>query len=490
MIFKTLRSSIIFILLIGYALLVIPLILVTRGITNRALGLGINPDVEETLQGATRLAQVRYQEKKRFLTRSVSAQLSYGEELLNSDLNELEPRELIWAITDSNYTIIKAEKDFPANFLTSVSKSYQRDEKTLVYRQPLSDRYVVWGCNKLDDEFVKQFESSIAAVQNYDRLKRQKVELESSLNRLFLLTAFIMIIFGTFIGVIFSRGITKPLVKLIEGTSKIAKGDFSTRIKVMPRGEIGLLIGAFNSMAEQLENYEIEKQRVQEEKLKEQKIVMWQQIAKQMAHEIMNPLTPISLSIQHLKDIYTEKPEIFKDVLNNCTQKILEEISHLKKLVMSFQKFAKLPEPNMSMISLKELVIDFIRFQHNERIRFAFECLVENPLIEADKQLIEQILLNLTQNSIQAEESNRIINLKIKIEKEKNKIILQFMDDGPGVKEEDLEKLTDIYFTTKESGRGLGLTIVDRILDQHKAIINFRNNHPRGLIVIMTFPEV
>ena len=226
MIFKSLRLSFIFILLISFSILIVPLILVTQNITERAVNLGINQAVEHTLQDGLRIAQERYQEKKRLLTRSVSAEIYLGEQLLTSDLNKLEPTEIIWAITDTLGKVKNVEKGFPVEFIHKNAKSYQRLNKIMVYYQPISDDYLLWGSLILDDLFYNQFEANLAAIQKYDGLKLQKRDLEHSLNIAFIASSVFMLGLCIIIGFFLSGGITKPLKSLQVGTSRGSQGRF------------------------------------------------------------------------------------------------------------------------------------------------------------------------------------------------------------------------------------------------------------------------
>jgi two-component system, NtrC family, nitrogen regulation sensor histidine kinase NtrY len=480
MIFKSLRLSFIFILLVSFSVLIVPLILITQNITNKAVNLGINKDVEETLKDALVIAQERYQEKKRLLTRSVSAEIYLGDQLLSSDLSKLEPTELIWAVSDTLGRVINKEKGFPVGFISRNAKSYQKSEKILVYYQPISDNYLLWGSLILDDLFYNQSETNLAAVQRYDGLKIIKKDLEGTMNMYFIIVSIVMLGLCIIIGIFLSGGIIKPLKSLQIGTSKIARGDFLYRIDPVPRGELGSLTEAFNQMASQLESYE-------KEKLKAQKFATWQQIARQMAHEIKNPLTPITLSIQHLKDVYTENPDGFEPVLDKCCKNILEEISRLKQLVSDFHVFARFPEANKESINLVQFLKEFFELQQDERLKTSLTLPREFPLIQADKWMLKQVLYNLIQNSLQAKPEGEV-NFRITLEKDKDDVVIRFVDDGPGIPENELKDITEPYFSTKGSGRGLGLTIVERIVDQHRGRLLFTNNKPNGLIVGIYLP--
>ena len=233
-------------------------------------------------------------------------------------------------------------------------------------------------------------------------------------------------------------------------------------------------------MASQLSSYE-------KEQLKAQKFATWQQIAREMAHEIKNPLTPITLSIQHLKDVYTENPDNFKPVLDKCCKNILEEISRLKQLVSDFHVFARFPDANKESINLVLFLKEFFELQQDERLRTNLTLPKDFPIIQADKWMLKQILHNLIQNSLQAKVKGEV-NIHITLLKERDEVTIRFVDDGPGIPDNELKDITEPYFSTKGSGRGLGLTIVERIVDQHRGRLLFMNNKPNGLIVSIYLP--
>ncbi len=251
--------------------------------------------------------------------------------------------------------------------------------------------------------------------------------------------------------------ITRPLTRLLTATEQLKSGDFEIQVKESRFSPLNDLIVAFNNMVSELN-------QSRERLIEAEKQTIWQEMARAMAHEIKNPLTPIRLAAQRLEAKHYERAENLPEVLEKSMRIINEEVDNLQALVTAFSGFAKMPEAKFETYDLNQQLSD-ISNQYSDDARI--ELILDENLkeIHADTMQLKQVLVNLVQNAIQACPGEPQISLKTTV---RNKVcIIQIIDHGAGISENNLAKIFEPYFTTKKKGTGLGLAIVRRIIRQH-----------------------
>ena len=277
------------------------------------------------------------------------------------------------------------------------------------------------------------------------------------------------------------------LIKEIEGREfrwierevKIAAGDRKAILKVFIKGlkdsqqYIGLLV-VFDDITDII---------------KAQKAVAWQEVARRIAHEIKNPLTPIKLSAERLIKKWESRDSDFNQIFEHSTKTIIREVEGLKRLVDEFSKFSKMPEikktpTNMSMII--DEVVNLYKGYKGVKINVLLPK--ENPLVELDGEQFKRVMINIFDNAIHAISNKGIIDVRLHFDLSSNIAYLDIADDGPGIREEDKEKLFFPYFSTKKDGTGLGLAIANRIIAEHKGYIKVRDKDPKGTIFTIEIP--
>jgi two-component system nitrogen regulation sensor histidine kinase NtrY len=218
-----------------------------------------------------------------------------------------------------------------------------------------------------------------------------------------------------------------------------------------------------------------------------QRALAWQEVAKRIAHEIKNPLTPIQLSAERLMKKWNEKAEDFDEVVTRSTKTIVKEVNSLRSLVDEFSRFGKMPKINLEPTNIRSIieeVVELYRDLKDVDIIPSFNSSM--PDIEIDKKQIKMALLNLIDNAVQAK------TLKIWLNAYHNPstdvIRIEVVDDGTGIKAEDKEKLFFPYFSTKKDGTGLGLAIVNSIISKHRGYIRVQDNEPHGTQFIIELP--
>lgn len=226
------------------------------------------------------------------------------------------------------------------------------------------------------------------------------------------------------------------------------------------------------------------------ELIKAQKVAAWQEVARRVAHEIKNPLTPIQLSAQRLRKKFFEKAPDFERVFDDATNVIVNEVSSLKHMVDEFSKFARLPAPQMVRQSLHEVIeqaVALYRAAHKD-VELIVNLDEDLPPLNFDREQINRVLVNLFDNAIQAMNHKGRLWVSTRYDTKRKRAIVSVADEGPGIAPEDQERLFVPYFTRKKTGTGLGLAIVRRIITDHDGHIQAGNNLPKGAVFTFELP--
>lgn len=226
------------------------------------------------------------------------------------------------------------------------------------------------------------------------------------------------------------------------------------------------------------------------ELIKAQKTAAWREVARGIAHEIKNPLTPIQLNTQRLKKKFKEGSPDFIEVFDESTNVIIQEVEGLKKLVDEFSKFARMPEPNPKPYKLHRIIDDTLALYKDIRkgIKFLTNYDSKIDIINADHEQLKRLFINLIENSIDAVNGNGIIEINTSLTKDSKTVRIEVKDNGIGVPDENKDKLFLPYFSTKKKGSGLGLAIANRIVVDHDGVIRIEDNQPRGAKFIIELP--
>lgn len=218
-----------------------------------------------------------------------------------------------------------------------------------------------------------------------------------------------------------------------------------------------------------------------------QRALAWQEVAKRIAHEIKNPLTPIRLSAERLLKKWNDKADDFESVLKRSTKTIVHEVNSLRSLVDEFSRFGKMPKINLEPINIKTIIKEVTDLYSDlKAIEIISSVKDDIPDIEIDKKQIKMALINLIDNAIQANTKKIWLNTFHNIDFDL--IRIEVVDNGTGIKEEDKDKLFFPYFSTKKEGTGLGLAIVNSIISKHRGYIRVQNNEPKGTRFIIELP--
>ncbi len=220
-----------------------------------------------------------------------------------------------------------------------------------------------------------------------------------------------------------------------------------------------------------------------------QKAIAWQEVARRIAHEIKNPLTPIKLSTDHMIKKWQNRDEDFGQVFERSTKTIIREVESLKRLVNEFSKFGKMPEIKKAPALLSEVIEGVIAlYSDYKELELTLRKEDNEPVVEIDAEQFKRVIINIVDNAIHAMQNRGRIMIGISHDMVSNRIYVDIEDNGPGIREEDKEKLFFPYFSTKKDGTGLGLAIASKVVAEHRGYIRIRDNVPTGTIFTIELP--
>ena len=224
--------------------------------------------------------------------------------------------------------------------------------------------------------------------------------------------------------------------------------------------------------------------------IRAQRVAAWGEVARKLAHEIKNPLTPIQLSAQRIRKAFLRQSPDFEKVLTESTRAIVGEVEALRTLVDEFAHFARLPAAQLVPTVLSELVDQTLMLYEGlfRDVRFERRYAAELPRVRVDPNQIKRVLINLIDNAIDALAKRGTIEVATEIDADAGRVRLIVADDGPGIPAAARAQLFVPSFSTKRRGSGLGLAVVSRIVQEHQGTIRVEANQPKGARFVVELP--
>jgi len=309
-------------------------------------------------------------------------------------------------------------------------------------------------------------------------------EISGFLATLINLNAFIFLVAGAIAFFLTSR-ITASFSLIGDKMRQMNIGINNQEIVWTRNDEIGMLVGEYNKMVRKLEQSALALARSEREGA-------WREMARQVAHEIKNPLTPMKLSIQYLqKAILNGSPDV-KELTSNMALTLIEQIDQLSKIASEFSQFANIGNAKMERIDLREVVESVTRlYATHPELDIHFTQSSVTASVMADRVQMNRLLTNLLQNAVEAgNENDKKVQVKISLEQQENKILLSVEDDAGGIPESMQVNIFTPNFTTKSSGTGLGLAICKGIVEKANGTIWFSTVEEQGTIFFVELPVV
>lgn len=418
--------------------------------------LSTNPEMGRALQDALELAKRDYDRRKAALlligeelatTQSLAQVFKEDRQRTIDQLRNQEPFEQYTITYDESVWpnlpfVARSSGENPSLRLT-VPFPPEGAEGSLILEDPLSELLNIER-----------------ALQTFGHLEMIVSELRGGLFLSYVVIGVAMVFLALLVGVRIGLGITGPLNSLVRGTRELARDNLDYRIPPGPADEVGLVIESFNHMAKDLQ--ENRRRRVEAEK-----VAAWREIARRLAHEIKNPLTPIQLTVQQMRDKYLGDDETYTKLLRDCTEIVTEEVQSLRTLVQEFAEFSRMPRLSLVPHDLNGVIADTVRLYPDAPIRL--DLTDDLPTVNLDLEGIRRALINLVENALDAAGESGAVAIQSKLDGPEVKIAI--VDDGPGIDRKDRERIFEPYVSNKEGGTGLGLTVVRNIIEEHGGTI-------------------
>jgi nitrogen fixation/metabolism regulation signal transduction histidine kinase len=332
-------------------------------------------------------------------------------------------------------------------------------------------------------DMYENFLSLREAIDNEQQLDRVYDLIIPRFLRQYALLVLAMLAVVPLLGWFFAHRVTRRVARLHEAARRVGAGDLRVRIEPKGRDELAQLGRAFNGMVA-----ELSQARSRLEYL--QKVSAWQGVARRLAHEIKNPLTPIQLAVQELASKYRGDDPAYRSLLDTACEILREEITSLRRLVDDFSAFSKLPKVEPTAIDLNVLLSEIVRLQPEWQasVRFVPH---ENPVYAmCDRTLFRRVLANLVENATQAAQAaGKTPEISIHPEPREGRAAIIVDDNGPGVPEAQRERIFDPYVTHRDGGTGLGLAIVRKIVIDHGGDVTAASSPQGGARFVVELPS-
>ena len=371
-----------------------------------------------------------------------------------------------------------------------IINAFENKSAAVIKLPGLNDRYL-YVVKFLDEEISKYLRESEEAVNFYYTVEDKNLGIKFSFALIYIIIVSLLLFLSITIAIRFSSRFFISINNLISASEEIGKGNLDTKVPELKADrEIELLNKNFNDMINKLKNQ-------QEKLLNSERHLAWETVARKLAHEIKNPLTPIQLTIDNLKSKYIDQIKIEnKEKYNLSLQTIIKQINQIENLVNEFSDFARMPKPLFKKHNLTDLVslnLELLK-KVDKSIKINLNSKIDNIEIFCDHEQISRTVFNLIKNSIESiqqkalkiKDFSKIIDIEI-IEI-KDYIKLNITDSGIGFDIKDKTNFIKPYYTTKKNGSGLGLSIVNKIINDHNGSIKFLN-HDKGAKIEVILPK-
>ena len=368
--------------------------------------------------------------------------------------------------------------------------TYSLENKTSVMTKltSLVDTYLYISRN-IDEEILRYLNETEQAVNFYYSVENSQTGIKVTFAIIYIIVVTLLLFLSTSIAITFASRLTKPIVNLISASDSISKGALDVKVpEVEADEEFRQLNQNFNLMIERLKEQ-------QDKLLITERYEAWESVARKLAHEIKNPLTPIQLSIDSLREKYKDKLTSEGNNFERYLETINRQIKDIEKLVNEFSNFARMPRPILKKINVIELInksLDFIKLTSQNSINLI--DITKKQFINGDEDQLNRVFINLIKNSeesiLEQLQKDPTIKGKIDIEIVDNNdyIVIRITDNGTGIT--DAKKAMTPYFTTKKTGTGLGLPIVTKIINEHSGNFSIKNRQDKnGAVVMIMLPK-
>ena len=363
-----------------------------------------------------------------------------------------------------------------------ITNNIESKTSAMIKLNSLVDTFLFISRN-VDPEIINYLNETEQAVNFYYTIENKQFGIKITFAIIYILVVVLLLFISTIIAIAFADRLTTPIINLIAASNNISKGILDSKVPESSTDDEFLKLNKnFNNMIERLK-------KQQDKLLIAERYSAWESVARKLAHEIKNPLTPIQLSIDRLQEKFYKKITKGQDEFKNYLSTINRQIKDIENLVNEFSSFARMPSPIFKKIELEHVIkkaVDFYKMSSTNEIYV--KTTKNKAVMNGDEEQLYRVFINLIKNSedsiLEKKKKDMLFKGKINIEITENNdyISLSLVDNGIGIN--DTSKIMTPYFTTKKEGTGLGLPIVSKIINEHKGELTITNDNP-GAKVLM-----
>lgn len=470
-----------------------------------------DPNVSKSINNSIKVAELYIQENKLNLRdtsitmandlNELYYEISHNPVLLSRFLNtQAQMRSLNEAIIfqkSTNTILAQTPLSFSLSFWNIPEESFKKADNgdvielsndfgkiiALVKLWEFEDTYLLVA-KLIDNEILRYVDETNGAANKYFEVKQIIKDLQVKYSLSFIMFAVLLLGSAIFAGTIFANRIARRIRKLVNATKEVQAGNLNVNIdlKSDKNDEITILTSAFNKMVKKLE--------IQQKDLAlAQRAMAWEDVARRVAHEIKNPLTPISLSADRIKKKFENEIKD-KENFNKYIATIQRHAKDIQKIITEFSEFAKIPTPAFQTIEIISKLRDLLESRKilDDNIEYNFDSNVEEYYFKCDSTQFNQIIINLLKNSEEALETvNSAKKISLNVNVTSDEIEITICDNGKGFPRDLIDKVTEAYLTTRSKGTGLGLAIVKKITQDHGGEVLISNTEEGGASVKLIF---
>ena len=370
-----------------------------------------------------------------------------------------------------------------------IDRSEEKKTAFMVKLNNYIDTYLYITKN-VQPQLLNYLDATEQAVNFYYTVENNRTGIKITFAIIYIIVVSMLLFLTIVLAITFAGRLTKPIINLISASKSISSGQLDSKVPdIESDEEIKILNQNFNNMIDRL--------KIQQDKLLvAERFSAWETVARKLAHEIKNPLTPIQLSIDRLRDKYSEKLKDEKNEFTKYLETINRQIIDIKKLVDEFSGFARMPSPILKKINISDVLkrsIEFYKMSNkniNLNLNYDFK---KKYLINGDSEQLNRVFINLIKNSMEAidekkqKDTNLLGKIDVEIIKNNEYIEIKMLDNGSGFK--NTKDIIKPYYTTKKEGTGLGLPIVTKIINEHEGDIQFLQN-TNGAEIKIYLPKI
>jgi nitrogen fixation/metabolism regulation signal transduction histidine kinase len=483
---KSIRSRLVAMCLIVAALPALPLALVVQSLLDKTFDVGLNETLEDALESGVAMSRDAWDEQRsRFEgdARALVAEIGASRPDSARVAAALKSRRLqgstVQGFMVAPFATAAPDATSPLNSFAS-RETFQRltgrtsflptrldDELVLFEAADRSLVLAVWSppahrhrlllYRQTNPFFLRRAHDLIAARQLFATLQLTREGLTRSFFYSFVIIYGVCAVLALTLALWMAERIATPIRRLADGAGIVAAGDWGYRLEIRAGGETGRLVDAFNDMVARLDD---QRRRL----VDMEKMSAWRDVARHLAHEIKNPLLPIRLTIEELRDQYRGDDRAFRELLLESTRVVGEEVEQLQRLVRQFSEFAKMPELNARAGSLDALTRDVAALY--PQVTTTHEAALPLEPFPFDPEQMRRVLVNLYDNAVAMTPPGSTA-IRISVARAGRHAVLRVKDNGPGIAPEHRARIFEPYFTTRREGTGLGLAVVKNVVLLH-----------------------